>query len=159
MIYIYKNAEDILSDSEDKYFCVTTNGIIKKDGNAVMGAGIAKIINSYYPETSIVLGKYLSNKISSDFKFIHFLGKYNNNRILSFQTKYHWKDDSDIDLIKMSCKELLMAYEKKYLNHNYNIYLPMPGCSNGNLEISFVKNNIEPILNKIPNLFIFDKVK
>lgn len=158
MKYIFQDAKNILNLNEQKYFCVTTNGIIKKNGYAVMGAGIAKIIYDRYPETSLQLGKYIIGECKSEFDCIHFLGKFDSNRILSFQTKYHWKDNSDIDLIKKSCKELLLAYEKKYLNHNYPIYLPMPGCQNGKLDIHVVKENIEPILIKIPNLFIFNRL-
>lgn len=157
MKYIYIDANEILNDNHDKYFCVTTNQIIKKNKTAVMGAGIAKIINDRYPETAVLLGKYLSLEKESNFKYVHFLGRYEYNRILSFQTKYHWKDDSNIELIIKSCYELIEIYDKKYINNNLPIYLPLPGCSNGRLNIDFVKENINPILNKIDNLFIFNK--
>jgi len=37
-----------LPQNPSEAMCITTNGIVKKDGKAVMGAGIAKQANSFY---------------------------------------------------------------------------------------------------------------
>ena len=50
--------------------CVTTNGIVKKNGELVMGAGIAKAMADKYPDLAKVLGK----KVNTTGKNIVFKG-------------------------------------------------------------------------------------
>ena len=38
----------ILTQGNTEGVCVTTNGIVKQDGKAVMGAGIAKQANAFF---------------------------------------------------------------------------------------------------------------
>lgn len=120
-------------------FCVTTNGQIKKDGKAVMGAGIALECKKRFngiDECLAYLLKNYGNKVSH-------LGSYEYGKILSFPTKNHWRDNSDIELIKESCRQLEAIIDK----HDYKkILIPRPGCSNGRLKWEFVKSQIEEIL-------------
>lgn len=97
-------------------FCVTTNGVVKKDGKAVMGAGIDERL-------AFLLNNYGNN--------VYHLGSYEHGKILSFPTKIHWRDNSDIDLIKRSCIQLEQLIDKHGYTH---VILPRPGCSNGKLS-------------------------
>lgn len=114
--------------------CVTTNGIVKADGHAVMGAGIAKQANQYF-HLSERLGKYLTQYGNRAFN----LGKYNRNTlnnpaqftVFSLPTKHHWKDDSDITLICKSCEQLVELCNKFGIT---KCYLTPPGCGCGNLN-------------------------
>ena len=124
--------------------CVTTNGIVKADGHAVMGAGIAKQANELF-HLSGILGKYLVQYGNRAFNLGRF--KRNNDAIFtvfSLPTKHDWKNDSDINLIVKSCEQLVEMCDK------FNItkcYLTPPGCANGHLNYeSTVKPWISQIL-------------
>lgn len=115
---------------------VTTNGIVKKDGLAVMGAGIARSARDTFPGIDKQLGYNLTvwgNHAyhMGTYPYRQANGKEINLRILTMPTKHDWKDKSDIELIKKSCEELMMIAHMLHLN---NIYLPAPGCSNGQLD-------------------------
>lgn len=113
---------------------ITTNGIVDRSGRAVMGKGIALAFKNKYPGINLILGEKLKlgNKV-------HLLisGKPN---IFSFPTKNHWKDPSDIELIKKSLLELV---ELTNSNKWKKVILPRPGCNNGKLDWNEVRKYCE----------------
>ena len=115
------------------YLCVTTNGFVKKDGTAVMGAGIAKSIAKKDPAAPARLGMRIRKNGNIVQKF------YNN--VIAFPVKHNWWEVADIELIKESCRQLV-----KLLGPNETALLPRPGCGNGKLNWSDVKPEIESIL-------------
>lgn len=115
--------------------CVTTNGIIKKDGTAVMGAGIAKIVALRNPWMPARLGALLKEYGNRAFN----LGR----GWASLPTKHHWKQDSDIELIKTSCEQLMAMADKFGWDA---VYLPAPGVGMGKLNWPEVQLVIEQIL-------------
>lgn len=122
------------------WLCITTNGIVKKNGRAVMGRGIALQAKRRFPYIDLVLAE----RIRSRGNVVSPLVKAENYWILSFPTKHHWRTPSDIDLIRRSAEQLKQHFdeqEKKPL-----VVMPRPGCGNGQLEWSDVKRVIEPIL-------------
>ena len=123
--------------------CVTTNGIVKEDGRAVMGAGIAKQCLEKYPGVDRVYG----NQIKLYGVKIHtlVLDFVTYQRIVAFPTKQHWQSPSDLSLIERSAKQL-MSYTE--LNNLTNVLLPRPGCGLGGLEWSEVKELLTPILDE-----------
>lgn len=130
---------EVMATGEYDGFCVTTNGQVRANGKAVMGAGIAKIARDNFKGIDERFGMILQ-------KYGHYvchLGEYKYGKILTFPTKNHWRDKSDIELIKKSALQLEELIEK----HGYsNILLPRPGCSNGGLSWEYVKEQISPIL-------------
>ena len=129
---------DIFKETADAV-CVTTNGIVKRDGSAVMGAGIARLADAKYKLAS-KLGAMLkkSGNHCSD------MGLYDNKHIVTFPTKKHWKDMSSLTLIKQSCHELVAMADKNNWN---NVLLPAIGCGLGQLDFETqVKPVIETIL-------------
>jgi hypothetical protein len=124
--------------------CVTTNGIVKSDGNAVMGAGIAKQAAEFYPP----LPKYLANCIlkHGNHVFIFPLTSdviTNEPCIVTFPTKHDWRKDSFIELILQSCIELRTLAN----NHQWKrIALPRVGCGRGGLVWSDVRHEIKQYL-------------
>ena len=115
------------------YLCVTTNGLVKKNGEAVMGAGIAKSIARLAPAAPARLGILIKQNGNIVQKF------YNN--AIAFPVKHNWWEVADIELIKKSCRQLV-----KLLGPNETALLPRPGCGNGKLKWSDVKPVIEKIL-------------
>jgi len=121
-----------------EWVCITTNGIIKSDGTAVMGAGVARQAADRFPDLPSKLAEYLQIHGNRVFMF----PKY---RVITFPTKHHWKDKSSIDLIKKSCREL-MELLNTYPQHIPAVWLPRPGCKHGGLQWEEVKSAISPLL-------------
>lgn len=104
-----------------------------------MGAGIAKEFAQRYPE----LPKFLGRNIKQIGVNIPILWKGTQPNILSLPTKHHWMEMSNIDLITNSLQMIKsMADNYKWVK----VVLPRPGCSNGGLDWSYVKVEIQPIL-------------
>ena len=140
MIEIRGNIFDQKCDA----ICITTNGIIKKNGEAVMGAGIALQAKIKYPQ----LPKLLAEKIAQEGNKVYSFKFDNDDRtIITFPTKNHWKDDSDIELIKRSLLQLVWMTTR---NKWERVCLPRPGCSNGRLNWFDVKKYVS----KLDNRFI-----
>ena len=122
------------------WLCVTTNGVIKADGKAVMGKGIALQTAQRYPNISTILAQKLKDRGNIVSPLLFANGKW----IISFPTKLDWRMPSDINLIKQSAIQLKEAFDKQIKKPI--IMLPRPGCSNGGLKWEDVKEVIEPIL-------------
>lgn len=120
---------------------VTTNGIIRKGGKAVMGAGIARYCRDMFYGVDKALGRQL--KTSGN--HVHFLGFwYTSGKVrfllFSFPTKDDWKENSKPELIRQSCREIMIQANEFNLE---TVYMPCPGCSNGKLDYWSV---VRPIL-------------
>lgn len=116
--------------------CIPTNGVVNKDNKLVMGRGIALTAKTLYPNLDTLLG-YAVKEYGNISNWIYYPDKI----IISFPTKHHWKNDSDINLIEESVKSLVKMTNLKQVT---NVYLPRIGCGNGNLKWSVVK----PVLQK-----------
>lgn len=117
--------------------CITTNGFIKKNGELVMGAGVAKQAKYVFPE----LPKILGDHIRKNGNRVYYLEEYN---IFSFPTKHYWWQKSDIDLIKTSLIQLTNLME---IHKIQKIILPRPGAGNGRLHWNDIKEQIKNLAN------------
>lgn len=123
--------------------CVTTNGIVKKNGDLVMGAGIALEAKIKYPKLPKILGELVKNIRNKCFYIEEF-------KIISFPTKNHFKDDSIPELIEHSALEAKEIADFFKLS---TISLPRPGCGLGNLKWKNVKSLLEKYLDD--RFFVF----
>lgn len=129
--------------------CVTTNGIVKPDGNAVMGAGIALEANRYF-NLAPKLGKYITQYGNRAFN-LGLYQRYSLNNldmpviftVFSFPTKHHFKENSDITLICKSAEQLMEMCTKFGIT---KCYLTPPGCGCGKLNW---ENTVKPWLSQI----------
>ncbi len=133
---------ELLSSSDA--ICFTSNGIVKADGSLVMGAGVAKEFAEYYPW----LPKVMGHKVKLLGNIPHLINYYNfttyKPAIISFPTKHHWKNPSDLELIKKSASALKKITDTKGYN---KVVLPRPGVGLGGLSWpEQVKPAIENIL-------------
>lgn len=129
---------------DNSALCVTTNGMIKKNGEAVMGAGIAKAVcQRYGNQVAITLAKKLKEKGNHTHALGYCKNKNGKYLLFSFPTKHDWKDQSDINLIIQSANELVQLCNNMGIK---SCFLPRPGCSNGKLNWDTVKTSIAPIL-------------
>jgi hypothetical protein len=134
---IFGNIWEIKCDA----ICITTNGVIRNDGKAVMGAGIAKQAKDKFPGIDDLLGAFL--KLGGN--NVHLiLEAPNTPALVSFPTKNDWIDNSPLELIIRSSRQLVELTDQKGWG---KVVLPRPGCGNGNLDWNVVKCQIETILN------------
>lgn len=119
--------------------CVTTNLQLRKNGSAICGAGIARVASLRWKEFEAKLGKLISN---GGIGVVVVLNESGTN-ILSFPTKYHWKDSSSVELISKSMVELIKISDEMSWKR---ILLPRPGCQNGKLSW---EKEVRPTLDSI----------
>jgi len=104
--------------------CITTNGSVKKDGTAVMGAGCALEAAKRYPEFPkwlgfVIRGSGISSVILSPY------------HIFVFPVKHDWQDNADLSLIILSCHQLIWLLDELRIGE---VILPRPGCGYGGLQ-------------------------
>lgn len=136
----------LLPASDTEAGVVTTNGIVKRDGHLVMGAGIAKYCRDSQEGIDAILGKL----VAASGNHVYHVRRFDRERmnhcmegyvnILSMPTKHHFKDPSDPELIRRSCRELSAQADALSLTR---IYLPAPGCGLGGLDYW---NTVRPVL-------------
>jgi hypothetical protein len=130
---------ELVSDfwsTEADYRCITTNGALRFNGRAIMGAGIAQQARSRHPELELELGKFIQDHGNHVYLLSHGL--------ISFPTKVHWNLNSDLDLIMRSARELVTLANS--LQDAKRMLLTRPGCGMGRLSWPVVKTAIAPIL-------------
>ena len=139
LFYLPENASEVA--------IFTTNGVVKKDGRAVLGAGIAKEANALF-HVDELLGKYLKEYGNRPF----YMGRFYRNdtdgvrremSLASFPTKHHWREKSDITLITKSAIHLVEMADKFGWT---KIYMPPVGCGLGQLNFNCT---VKPVLQGI----------
>lgn len=139
---------NILSDDSIEHYdaiCFTSNNIIKNNGALVMGAGVAKAFKNKIKDLDTKAGHLVKLNGNVCQVVMSLAGtKYNSDtKIVSFPTKNHWRNPSDIKLIKRSAEKLMSLANE----HGWKrVALPKPGCFNGGLSWDDVKDIIKPIL-------------
>jgi len=128
MIEIYGDFWMHKDEHEYDAICCTINGVVKKSGELVMGAGIAKGFASEYSWIAKNWGGRVG-QLKEFQLFVTLMAK--RPHLVGLPTKYHWKDDSNLPLIQKSLIELedittRLGWKK--------VLLPRPGCKNGGLE-------------------------
>ncbi len=88
-----------LPQNEHEAAVVTTNGMIRKNGNAVCGKGQALEAKKLFRGLEALLGKYLMQYGNRAF----YIGTYpmgeHLTSLVTFPTKHHYRDNSDLTLI------------------------------------------------------------
>lgn len=123
-------------------FAVTTNLGIRRDGTAVMGKGIALQAARRFPD----LPRRYAAALREGFPVTHFAAE----RIVTFPTKDDFRHNSDIDLMILSCRELVSVVWRDEIAY---IAMPPAGCGNGGLDFAevcpFLAHNLTPIWDRI----------
>lgn len=127
------------------WLCITTNGFVKNNGRAVMGAGCAKTIRDAVPDIDLALGKHIRTRGN----VVGIIGTYkNNNPVFSFPVKHRWWEQADINLIAQSARDLRQLWLSSpvmNISRAYDVFIPRPGCGNGKLDYK----DVEPVLAEI----------
>lgn len=125
-----------------EWIAITTNGITKTNGQAVMGAGLAKQAATRYPDLPSWLGQRLM-------RFGNRPHCFRSIRLITFPTKGNWQQPSSLQLITDSLHAIRTILDHE---HIARLYCPRPGCGRGQLEWPLVKETIAPL---IDDRFIF----
>ena len=133
---ILKTTTDIFYlPNNNEAVCITTNGVVDKNGNAVMGKGIALQAKQLFHCESM-LGNYIKTYGNRCFN----LGQYKRDNqiftLFSYPTKHHWKESSDITLICKSAEQIVEMCDKFNIS---KCYLPPVGCGCGGLSWNIVE--------------------
>jgi hypothetical protein len=119
---------------------ITTNGFVRKDGRAVMGAGCAKEAADLWPGLPLAVGASIIANGNHVFCFKNWVGMKD---LITFPVKHHWHQPADLALIERSCKEAMEAADRE----DWEIcVVPRPGCGNGQLSYDIVGPFIAGIL-------------
>lgn len=119
-----------LWDYEATWRAIPTNGSIKSNGDLVMGAGVALQARARFPQMPKMLGAW----VAEHGNLVAWLSAFN---CLSFPTKNHWLENSDLDLIDQSCQRMM-----KFLPDTDTVAMPKVGCGLGGLDW----NRVFPVL-------------
>lgn len=127
------NVSDIflLPKGPQEAVCVTTNGVIRADGRAVMGKGIALQANTLFG-LDLDLARLIVRDGNHAFDLgVRSDGRGHEMRVLTLPTKHHWRYKSDLELIRNSLWEVVQLCNDLGIRR---CYLPRPGCANGGLD-------------------------
>lgn len=118
-----------------EFIVITTNGFVKKNGDAVMGAGIARQARDKFPGMAYAIGQAI--KKNGNVPLVNV--KY---RIITLPTKKIWTELSDPKLIEEGLGILVRIVDELELEH---VYMPRPGCGNGKLDWT---STVKPLCDK-----------
>jgi hypothetical protein len=124
------------------FVCITTNGTIKKNGEAVMGRGNAKQATIMIKGIPQLLGTYLkkNGNVAGILQVTE-----NDWPIVVFPVKHNWWEDADTKLILKSAEWLRQEAHRSPAN---TYHLPRPGCGNGRLDW---ERDVKPLLIDLPD--------
>ena len=131
--------ENMLDTTHD-YKLFTANSTLTKNGELVMGAGIAKQVKLRHAELPKVFGNIIAERRNKK----HYLILWDDFPYIPFQTKVHWKDKSDLELIVAGLRDLYMRAMREA---NKSFALNMPGVGLGGLKLE----DVIPYVALMPN--------
>jgi len=130
----------------------TGNSFIKRNGELVMGRGMALEVKKRYPFVPKLIGELIRSypnprkyglAILENLKLPFKIG--------SFQVKYHFRDPANMELIRYSTS-LLREYAEK--NQHLTVFLNFPGIGYGRLKR--LEGEIKRIISELPdNVYIW----
>lgn len=135
MIEVYGNLWDYEADA----VVITTNGTVKRNGEAVMGRGCAKEAAEKWPRLPMMLG----NRIRSYGNIVQHFEFEECPHLITFPVKDTWPEVANIRLITMSAEDLEIETDMWSFD---KVVMPRPGCGNGHLRWEDVKPILEPLL-------------
>jgi hypothetical protein len=114
---------------------IPTNGMLKRDGSLVMGAGLALDCANRYPWVSAMLGRL----VRSGGNKVFYLGE----GLVSFPTKEHWREPSTPARLAASAVQFAGLWQ---VYRWQQIALPEVGCGLGGMKWPEAENSLRPLL-------------
>jgi hypothetical protein len=133
---------DIWRESQkvNGWVVIPTNGFVKKNGECVMGRGLAYQTKISNPDLPRELGDYINEYGNIVFPF----PKYN---LYTFPVKHNWWEMADLKLIENSAHSLQCQIGLRTSpDFGKLVFMPHVGCGNGSLKWEDVRPIIENYL-------------
>lgn len=145
MLEVFGNIWDFHAQKEVVF--IPTNGVVNDIGENIMGVGVAKQAADLFPDLKRRLGIRIQ-------KFGNRCHYFHDIRVGSFPTKWHFREDSNLNLIRKSATELVEYHSQifhnpeayDFVDEDKKIYLVRPGCGYGNLSW---ESEVKPVLKNI----------
>lgn len=124
----------------------TSNQIVKRNGELVMGAGNAKAARDAIPNAAYIMGQAFRLKGQQVYAELvcapsQYLG--------AFATKQHYKDNSSLEFVLESLKLLT---EHAVANPTFRLHIPYPAIGNGGLT----RQILDPYVFALPdNVYVY----
>jgi hypothetical protein len=126
---------------------ISTNGFIKKNGEAVMGRGCALQGTLRFPGLAARLGVYIRRQGNTPGYLL--LGPESGppptDRLMILPVKHNWWEKADIELIVLS-RDFLMREGAR--NPDWTFHVPRLGCGNGKLNWA---TEVRPLMEILPD--------
>jgi hypothetical protein len=135
-------AGDLWTGPEDAWRVVPTNLVTRRDGTAVMGAGVALQAAGRFPELPARYGRFLEARTPGLFRDDEF-------RIVCLPTKMHWREGANPAIVS---KGLLALRTFALVRRGQEVRLPMIGAGLGRLPAKDVRDLIQRALGSLPNV-------
>jgi O-acetyl-ADP-ribose deacetylase (regulator of RNase III) len=110
-----------------------------------MGKGLAAEFKRRYPEMFTAYQRLCQDGKLEIGKL--WLWKANDQWVLNFPTKKHWRNPSKLSYVEAGLKKFLAEYERRGIRE---ISFPRLGCGNGGLDWQDVKPLMEQYLRRLP---------
>jgi O-acetyl-ADP-ribose deacetylase (regulator of RNase III) len=117
--------------------CVPTCGVVKANGELVMGAGVAREAARRYPALPAYYGRAVREAGNAP------VAHFGLRTVVSFPTKHHWNQPAVLPLIEQSARIIVTLADAYGWR---NMVLPRVGCGFGGLEWSDVRPVLSAIL-------------
>lgn len=113
---------NIIDNELPKYMCLNTNLYLdfKKQKTIIVGS-VYSLLRKYQPN----LSKMYYNVLSQNKTGVEYIGKVKNNLILSFPTRWHWRESTNLMLFRRSCAWLYRLIQDGKLANGIPIYVPI----------------------------------
>jgi O-acetyl-ADP-ribose deacetylase (regulator of RNase III) len=97
----------------------------------VMGKGIALVFKLRYPKMYDLYKQHCDSKLIGIGKLWLYRGEVDDQWVLNFPTKYHWKYPSKIEYLEKGLEKFVATYEDQKIT---SIAFPLLGSHNGGLN-------------------------
>ena len=146
---------DIWSFHTLRWIVIPTNAGWRRDGENVMGRGLARDAALRWPELPAWYGQVLQEDPDRAG-----VARYAPGHLLTFPTKPRqvlpwtsWRYPATIEQITMSCDELGRSLDSEWPDIDA-IALPLVGCGNGGLEPAVVRPVLEEFFGRDPRFVL-----
>lgn len=116
-------------------YVITTNGYVRNDGAAVMGRGTALRAANLQPALPRILGDLLLSYGNRPYILP--------GGFVTLPVKHKWDEKADLDLINTSLDLMVDLLSVYVQGPGRRLFLPRPGCGNGQLSWEAVKPLVE----------------
>ncbi len=135
-----------------KLLLATGNGVLRRDGALVMGAGSAEALTRAYPQAPKLFGEMARKvgRLEGRGWYLYGLLAVRVGPALSiglFQTKGDWREPASLSLVAHSARKLAEWMEK---NPGWEAHAAFPGVGLGGLEERRVLGVLEEHLRGLP---------